>query len=312
MGKNKKIIIVAGPTASGKSDFAIEIATRIGGVIINADSVQLYKDIPILSAQPSKSMLSKIPHRLYSVLESYEATSVGGYQMQAVQVINEIHNQEKIPIIVGGTGLYIKSIIEGLSNIPEIDNDTRSKIRDLFANIGNEEFYKILTEKDPVMASKLNIGDSHRLIRAMEVIQATGKSLDYWHNLPIKKPFENAKIFTLVLMPERSMLYEKCNLRFQQMIEFGAIEEVKNLLNKNFSNHITKAIGVNQIIKYLKGEIELNNAIEEGKTLTRQYAKRQFTWFNNQLSNSYKAIYQNIQDLYKDKSIKEVINSFIE
>ena len=271
----QKVIIIYGATASGKSDLALKIAEKMQGTIINADSMQVYNDLQILTARPDLSK-TDVPHKLYGFLNGSQECSAGIYAKQASDIIKKVSN----PIVVGGTGLYIESLTKGLSPIPEVSPTIKNKYRSL--EITSPELHNILAAKDNLMAKKLMPNDRQRIIRALEVLETTGKSLLFWQQEPLQKMLE-ADFFNIFVSPSRSELYNKCNLRFDEMIKLGAIDEVKQLLAKNYNTAapIMKALGVKEISLYLKGDLTLENAAELAKTATRQYAKRQITWFKN-------------------------------
>lgn len=277
------ILIIGGPTASGKSQLALQVAERDNGVVINADSMQVYRDIPIVSAQPSPADQARVPHRLYGFLASTEHFSVARWLDHARAEIDAAHRAGKLPIIVGGTGLYISTLVQGISLIPESDPAIRARVQVLCNEIGNADFHKLLSEKDPIMAARLPVGDTQRMVRAMEVLEQTGKSLSVWQQTqPV--PFYPAEMFRLyTLIPPRPQLYEQCDQRFIQMLEQGALEEVQSL--QGLDPHLTamKALGIPELSAYLREEITREEAITLAQQATRRYAKRQMTWFRNQL-----------------------------
>jgi tRNA dimethylallyltransferase len=282
-----KIIIIGGPTASGKSQYALELAKLHNGVIINADSVQLYREIPIISAQPSLDEQSIVPHFLYGVFEAQQVSSVGIWLELVRKIIDEAINKNQTPIVVGGTGLYLKSLVYGISQIEDIDLEIRKNARGLHEELGNEKFYALLRERDPLMAEKIRPNDKQRMIRAFEVINQTGKSLHFWHQQPNISFYPVEQFKQILLMPERSELYRNCDMRFMQMIEHGALLEVQNLLEYHDGRlHPMKATGVKELARYLRDEITLEEAIKAAQQATRNYAKRQFTWFRHQLPDS--------------------------
>jgi tRNA dimethylallyltransferase len=294
----KKIIIIGGPTASYKSSLALELAKKNNGVIINADSIQVYFEIPILSSQPSIDEKEIVPHKLYSFVSGEFVYSVGKWLDEVVKEVRVAHEIGMMPIIVGGTGLYINSVINGLSKIPEIDPDLRDNIRSLYDRIGKEEFYSLLEKRDAEVASKLFSGDKHRVIRAFEVIEQTGKSILYWQQMSNFSPFEKESIVTIISSLPRDILYKRCNDRFVSMIEEGALDEVE-YLNKNLPDStlpITKALGVRELSEYLSGKISLVEAIARAQTGIRKFAKRQVTWFKNQTKDVDKIEYTSPDD----------------
>jgi tRNA dimethylallyltransferase len=298
----RKIIVIGGPTASGKSAIALDIAARYNGIIINADSMQIYKDIPIISAQPNKTDQTTILHNLYGIFQANELCSVARWIELAAEQIDLAHNNKRIPIIVGGTGLYIKSLIYGLSKIPEITKETREKIRRLHQTMGQAELHKLLRHNDPNSAMRININDPQRTMRALEVFTDTGIPLSKWQTQPPKIFYEHKQFIQLYLDIDRPTLYENCNNRFDEMIKLGAIEEVANLdkLEVPYNSNVRKALGVREINEYLKGYISLDEALIQAKQATRNYAKRQITWFNNQMRNSVRISHNNFKEIIRN------------
>jgi len=275
-----KGIIIIGPTASGKSSLAVEVASRIGGEIINSDSLQLYKELNLLTARPSDEDLAKVPHHLYGCYDgSYNSTAFK-WLKTAAEIINKIASAGKIPVVVGGTGLYVKTLIEGISSIPELPLSVREKARNLFSELGSNGFLNMLKKKDP----DFKASDPQRMIRAWEVIEGTGHTLTYWQSLGLKKEID-AEWLIIYLNPPRPVLYEQCETRFDHIMERGAIDEVRTLLAMNLepSLSIMKAIGVREITDYLRGIISLDTAVAQSKQATKNYAKRQITWFSHQI-----------------------------
>lgn len=273
-----KILIVSGATASGKSALAKKIAEEKNGVIINADSIQLYRELPILSAQPDANDTRQIPHFLYSVLKHNENSSVALWLDLAKNAIDEALKNQKLPIVVGGTGLYISKLIDGINQIPEIDEDLKNEIK----NYTREELRKILIDlKDDEAAKNL---DTQRLARRLEVLKQTGKTLSWWQSQPAKTFFRKENFIHLNIELPRNLLYQNCNERFKTMFENGAVEEVENLLKlePKFDCGVVKTIGYLEIKDYLSGKINKNTAIQIASQKTRNYAKRQLTWFRHQ------------------------------
>ena len=280
----KKTIIVAGPTASGKSALALKLAQELDGVVINADSMQVYGVLRVVTARPSPADEALVPHRLYGVIDPAELCSAGRWRALAVAEIEAAWAAGKLPVVVGGTGLYLRTLVQGLSPIPDIPEDVRSKARALFADLGNEAFHALLAERDPVMAERLHPANSQRLVRAWEVLTATGKSLAQWQEIPAPDRLV-AETFTLSIAPERDALYQGCNARFCQMMEQGALDEVAALTSLKLDPALPamKALGVPELAAYLAGALPLDRAIKSAQQATRNYAKRQLTWFRHQL-----------------------------
>lgn len=286
---NKTIHIVCGPTASGKSGFAMDLAERENGIIINCDSLQIYSDLPILTAQPNANDREKIPHMLYGTLHPNDVCSAGNWREMVIPVIEKIIENEQKPIITGGSGLYIKALMQGLSPMPDIPDDVRKHASATQKRLGNPAFHEALSARDPIIGERLDPHNSARLIRAWEVLDTTGKSLSEWQNLPLETPPAHWDFTVHTIMPERETLYERCHERFDWMINNGALDEVRA-----FQTHIdngdvdvgvplTKALGFQPLCAYLNGDMSKDDAITRAKTDTRHYAKRQMTWFRNQI-----------------------------
>lgn len=263
----RKIYVIVGPTASGKSGLALNLAKKIKGSIVNADSMQIYKDLKILSARPDEADMDGIPHFLYGYLDAYQANSVSDWLKRAVEKLKEVER----PILVGGTGMYVSALINGLSPIPNVDPVIRETVR----NMSIDDVKKQVKECSAI--------DPQRLRRALEIQLSTGKTLSYFQNLPkIKLLDANFDIF--FVNPERDILYHNCNQRLVQMVNNGAIEEVRHLLNINATGGVVKAIGVPEIVEYLSGKNSFEKMVQQIQLSTRHYAKRQVTWFKNQLT----------------------------
>jgi tRNA dimethylallyltransferase len=281
-----EVAIVCGPTASGKSALALRLAQIFdNAVIVNADSMQLYKDIQIIAASPTKLDKAQVTHKLYGILEATDYCSVAEYVNITSKLIQGLLHEGKKPIIVGGTGMYINALMFGYSPIPDIDPNLRKSARVKLKEWGNERFFKELTVLDPQITNKLHAGDSQRILRAYEVIMQSGKSIIDYHVLPPIQPLPAIKFKVYMLNPERNFLYDTCNNRFHQLIKNGAIEEVEALLHLGLPEETQtfKALGVREIIEYVEGNTSLKDAISVAQTKTRQYAKRQVTWFTHQI-----------------------------
>lgn len=282
-----KILVISGPTASGKSGLALRLGEIRDVCIINADSLQIYQGLPILSAQPSKEELSQVEHVLYSHLKPSDNSSVGLWLDLVKTEIDRCFGEEKLPVIVGGTGMYISKLIEGISKIPDVDETIKTKARKLFDEIGAEDFKKELINLGEDESRIENL-DKQRLIRSYEVLKQTEKTLNWWHQQEKEKLFNDDQFIHINLNPNREKLYENCNLRFQQMLDNGTIEEVTNLLpHINESDPITKTLGFDEIKKLINLEVTKEQAIELASQKTRNYAKRQITWFRHQLQNKH-------------------------
>lgn len=287
MTKEQNIILVAGPTASGKTSAAIKLAQEFDAVIINTDSMQVYSDLSVLTARPDKQELESAPHYLFGHISGVEAYSVAHWLKDVEQLVAQFRSENRKMIFAGGTGLYFNALLEGLSPVPAVKPDIREKWRN--GNFSAEELHHALELLDPLAAQSLRNSDRQRMVRALEVLESTGKSILKWQmekGVPLLK---GAQVKKYLIMPDRTLLHERINLRFDQMVEAGAIEEVKSLLSKEMPQNasIMKAIGVPQFTSYLRNEISLEDAIERAKAATRQYAKRQCTWFNNSFDGEW-------------------------
>jgi len=288
IAKNK-IHIICGPTASGKSAIALERAHEKDGVIINCDSLQIYDGLPILTAQPSESDYQAAPHLLYAHRHPNDVCSAGSWCDLVIPLITSILEAGQTPIICGGTGLYIKALTVGLSPIPDIPPEIRAEIIQRYENLGPEGFYDVLRQKDPEMAARFHINHKARLIRAMEVLEATGKSLAEWQKIERSAPPESWDFEFEVILPDRDVLYHRCNTRFEAMLEAGALQEAADFEKKIAAGAIkqdvplTKALGFHELLCHIKGIIQLDEAIILAQAATRRYAKRQVTWFRNQI-----------------------------
>ena len=297
-----KIILIAGPTASGKSKLAIEIAKKIKGEIINADSMQVYKEFSILSSRPSKIDLKKVKHHLYGFQSVKKYFSSGTWLKLVEKKINQCLKNKKIPILVGGTGLYFEAITKGMSKIPNIDFKMRDKIRDLQKRMGQNKFYKKLLELDPMVKNKIEPFDTQRSIRAYEVKKFTKKSIFEWYKLT-ESEFKQFKIFKIFIDVPRETLLKKISSRADQMFKNNCIKEVKKFLKLNIKSSLSanKIIGVQEIKDHLSGISNISQTKELINIKTRQYAKRQVTWarghmsdWDRQYSNSFSSLSKKI------------------
>lgn len=282
------IIFISGPTAIGKSDFAIKLARKIKGEIINADSMQVYRDLKILTARPSENNQKLVPHHLYGHISGRDRYNVAKWCNEIIAILKKNKQKKIISIIVGGTGLYIKTLLNGIANIPSISEKWKKKSNKLLLDLGLEKFYKKVYKIDNIACKKISINDIQRLKRIWEVYYSTGKTLTAWitnnHTTFIKNINYRVYLFT----PARKYIYKNANDRFIKMINNGAIEEVNMLLKLNLDSSlpIMKAHGVPEISQYLSGSINLKECIEKGQQITRNYAKRQLTWWKSAKLNN--------------------------
>lgn len=280
------IHVIAGPTASGKSALALSKAQATDGVIINADSMQVYDALPLLTAQPPDEDKQKAPHMLYGVQHPNKWCSAGNWREMAMDAINDVLAQDKTPIVVGGSGLYIKALIEGFSPIPDIPDNVRQSVIDRQARLGNPAFYDELKKRDPVMAARLHPHHTARLVRAYEVIEATGKSLAEFQAMPKEEPPSHWHFQVTRVMPDKATLDARCNARFDWMIDHGALDEVAAFYERTDIDEqalIHRALGAAPLRAYINGDMSKDDAIARAKIDTRQYAKRQMTWFRHQI-----------------------------
>jgi tRNA dimethylallyltransferase len=274
------LALIAGPTASGKSALALALAERTGGVIVNADSAQIYGDLPILSAAPDREARAHVEHRLYGVRDAADPWSAAGWAEAARKEIADIHATGRLPILAGGTGLYIRTLLDGIAPIPAIRGEVRERVRSRTLEDNRAELQRL----DPQAAARLNPGDTTRIARALEVVSSTGRTLADWQARREGGIAGQVALRPLILLPPRPWLYERCDARFAAMAELGAIEEVKALLDRNLEPSLPamRAIGVREIAAYLGGTIGRDEMIALGSQATRNYAKRQYTWFAHQ------------------------------
>ena len=278
------VLIIGGPTASGKSGLALAVAEAFNGTVINADSMQVYNGLPILTAQPGVDDLAQAPHKLYGVLNPADVCSAARWREMALGEIRTTQKENRLPVIVGGTGLYIKTLLEGLSPIPDIPLRFREEAAALQQQLGNPGFHEELAKRDPLTASKLDPLNTQRNVRAFEVLLATGKSLAEWQALPRIGPPEDLRFLTVVLAPPREQLYAACDGRFDKMLAAGALEEAKDF-NSRIPQYtsLSKALGYPELLSYINGSITLAEATVQAQQSTRNYAKRQTTWFRHQI-----------------------------
>lgn len=288
--KRLPIIIIAGPTASGKSSLALTLAKTLDGAIINGDSMQLYKDLPILSACPTEEDYTMCEHLLYQKLDAAERCSAGEWLEMAEHAIHSIRASQKTPIIVGGTGLYLSALINGLAPIPPIPDEIKQKVEKALSPMSPEEAHDFLMEKDPESAKTLAANQMPRIRRALEILEATGISQKEWQKRPHCLRFQRNEMTVITLSPEREYLYERCNQRFDQMLELGGLEEMQSLM-QHYSDlshlPILRVLGARELYEHIKGRLSLDLAKETAKQHTRRYAKRQLTWFRHQIASDH-------------------------
>ena len=274
------LVVIAGPTASGKSALAVILAQQIDGVIVNADSAQLYRDLSVLSASPSDDELSQAEHRLFGVRDAAVPCSAADWAAMARHEIGLVHSAGQTPILVGGSGLYLRSLLDGIAPVPAIDPEVRAMVRnaDVVENRAKLQFL------DPEAFERISPRDTSRIARALEVVVSTSRTLKEWQNQRQGGIGQSVDLSAAILLPPRPWLYHRCDARFVKMVDAGAVGEVEALLERRLSPALPamRAIGVAELATYLRGEIMLNQAIAAGQQATRRYAKRQYTWFAHQ------------------------------
>jgi tRNA dimethylallyltransferase len=300
MDLKSKIVLISGPTASGKSNFSIKLAKKINGEIINADSMQVYKELKILSARPNIKDYQKIKHHLYGFHSVKSNFSTGDWLKNAIKKIKEVRKRKKIPILVGGTGLYFKALTEGLVSFPNIPIRFRNKIRTLHKNLGQKKFYQKLIKLDPYSKEKINPTDTQRSIRAYEVKQFTKKSLHDWFK-NTKSYFDQDNFFKIYIDYPREELIQIIGKRAERMIKMGAVKEVKRFLKLKVrkDKSVNKAIGIHEIKEYLEKREDISDVIEKISIKTRQYAKRQSTWARGNMMSWLKLPPQDLKKFLK-------------
>lgn len=285
--RKNKCIVICGPTASGKSSLAITLARELGGEIINADSMQIYKELETLTSRPDRNDLEIVPHKLFGTREIINPCSVNIWNNLAQKSIENAVSRGRVPIVCGGTGMYIKYLSTQLATVPNIPAEVRLIAREKLMKLGNEKFYRELTKLDPQTEGLIPIGDSQRLVRAWEVFEVTRKSLFDWQSVNASQT--NLTVCNILLMPDREFLYASCDRRFLEFVDNGALNEAKAIRDLELDPTLPgmKALGLLQLIDYLEGKITFDVAIAQAQQKTRNYAKRQMTWFRNQLDADY-------------------------
>jgi tRNA dimethylallyltransferase len=277
---NPPLALIAGPTASGKSALALALAERTGGVIVNADSAQVYRDLPVLSAAPTQEEQARAEHRLYGFLDASMSCSAADWAERARAEVADIHAQGRLPVLVGGTGLYIRTLLDGIAPVPPIEPGVREQVRAAPVDTNRRR----LAEFDPEAAARLNPKDAARIARALEVVLSTGQPIAEWQRQRRGGIADRVDLRPIVLIPPRDWLYARCDARFARMMDEGAVEEVQALLARKLVSTLPamRAIGVREVAAFLSGETSRDEAIAAGQQATRNYAKRQYTWFAHQ------------------------------
>jgi tRNA dimethylallyltransferase len=282
-----RAVLIAGPTASGKSAAALALAERFGGTVVNADSMQVYDALKVLTARPGAADLGLVPHRLYGAIPAREAYSVGRWLADAGACLEDAEREGRLPILVGGTGLYFKALTEGLAPVPDIPGEIRDFWRGEADRLGAAGLYRALVDRDPAFAPRLEPSDSQRILRALEVIDATGVSLGEWQGSNAAALLAPGDALRFVIAPEREPLYAAIDVRFDRMLAAGALEEVRGLLALGLDDGLPamRAHGVRELAAYLRGEASLEEAAAKAKTESRRYAKRQMTWLRRYMTD---------------------------
>lgn len=311
----KRALFIAGPTASGKSALSLRLAKDLNGVIINSDSMQVYRDLRVITARPSEEEEAMAPHRLYGYLDAKLVSSAASWADDAMAEIEAAWRQGLMPIVIGGTGMYFKTLLDGMAAIPEIPEGTRAEIRARCEAEGSAVLHDELRQIDPETAGRLFPGDSQRICRALEVYHATGKPISAWQADtppgPMKPADEAGQLIKIVLDPPRDILYDRCNRRFDIMLQTGAWDEIDALIERNLDPTLPlmRALGVPSLIAHRLGDVPLEDAIEDAKMQTRRFAKRQLTWFRNQFGDWERFPAQFSESEYWDFLNKKIIKA---
>ncbi|KZS54235.1 MULTISPECIES: tRNA (adenosine(37)-N6)-dimethylallyltransferase MiaA [Rhizobium] len=285
-------ILITGPTASGKSALAVELAKRHDGVVVNADSMQVYDTLRVLTARPSEGEMQGVPHHLYGHVPAGAAYSTGAWLRDVSALLPMLKAEGRLPVFVGGTGLYFKALTGGLSDMPGIPETLRQSLRARLLEEGPDGLYAELADADPATAASLNRQDGQRIVRALEVMKATGRSIADFQGQSGPVVIDAGEARKIVVLPDRAVLHQRINGRFEKMLQQGAEDEVRALLALDLPAEapVMKAIGVSQIAAMLRGEMTRDEVLEKGAAATRQYAKRQMTWFRNQMDDSWERL----------------------
>lgn len=310
-GDRPPLALIAGPTASGKSDCAVMLAQELErrgrrAVVVNADSSQVYADLAVLSARPDEDDMGGIEHRLFGAWDGAQSCSAADWARAASTTIAELHAEGAVPILVGGTGLYIRTLLDGIAPIPAIDPEVRETVRAMPV----AQAYAALLAEDPERAARLAPADTTRVARALEVVRSTGRGLTHWQKQTTGGIGDAVALHPAILLPERKTLYARCDLRFERMIERGALNEVKALLARDLAPDLAvmRAIGVPELAGVIRGEWPLETAVSRGSQATRNYAKRQFTWLRHQPPEQWPRI--ELQN-YNETALSDILLRFL-
>jgi tRNA dimethylallyltransferase len=286
----RPVVVVVGPTASGKSGLALDLARQFDGDIVNADAIQVYRELAILTARPGPGDLAAAPHHLYGVLTASERCSAGRWHEMACGAIDRIHAGGRLPILVGGSGLYLRALMQGLAAVPPVPEEIRTSVGVRMTEIGPQAMHAVLSERDPATAARLAPADRQRIRRAIEVLETTGRSLSDWQRAAVDTE-SGYDFHAVVVDPPRASLRAACDARFLSMLDAGALDEVRAVMSLGLEpdRPALKALGLRELARHLAGEIDLETAVAEAQAATRRYAKRQTTWFRNQLPAAERA-----------------------
>ena len=303
-----KVVIIAGPTASGKSALAIDVARALNSAVLNCDSMQIYKNIPVISAAPSAEERKQVEHRLYEIFDCSKRGNVVEWLNLCVSEIKKLWAENKVPVVVGGTGMYIDALINGVTPIPEVSAEIREKVKIWLSKDGLLKLYEFLQKHDAEIAAKLNPNDKTRIVRAVEIMTATNQKVSEWYKVPMIKKLPEADFIVVKIVPDIDVIEERCKFRLDKMVyEWGALKEIEYLAMRQISETLPamKALGVPELMRYVKGETSLEEALAEAKLHTRQYAKRQRTWLRNKLPADIV-----LEEVYigQDEFLKQILN----
>ncbi|MET0371488.1 MAG: tRNA (adenosine(37)-N6)-dimethylallyltransferase MiaA [Sphingobium sp.] len=299
-----RVALIAGPTASGKSALALALARAADGTVINADASQVYADLAILSARPSAADMGEAPHRLFGHIDGADACTAARWAAEARAAIDAAHGAGRLPILAGGTGLYIRTLLDGIAPVPDIDPAIRAAVRAMPV----ADAHAALAIEDPRAAARLAPADTTRVARALEVVRSTGRPLTEWHQHREGGIADRITLAPLILLPPRDWLIDRCDRRFAQMVDGGAFEEVKALLARHLAPDlpVMRAIGVPPVADFLTGAIDRDTMLERGRLATRQYAKRQYTWFSHQPPSTWRRETRQIDDATIDGLVRKL------
>ena len=291
-GALKDAVLIAGPTASGKSAQAMRLAERLNGVVINADSMQVYRQLRVLTARPEADDERRVPHLLYDHVEAWQSYSTAAWLDDVASLVTSGALAGRRPILVGGTGLYFTALTEGLSEMPPVPASIRAAWRGRLAGEGAAALHRVLEHRDPQAAEAIRSGDGQRIVRALEVLEASGRSIRDWQGARRAPPIDSATALKFVIEADRELLAQRISRRFDAMLDSGAVEEVQSLVALDLPAEmpIMKAIGVREVLDFCEGRVPSHIAVDRAKAATRQYAKRQQTWFRNQMGPDWQRV----------------------